>query len=80
MNDELFWTIFGAIGTTIGSLATAAAVVVALWQKKFSNKKKLKLHFNEPITLFNPIAGAIEGDYIGVTITNIRKKLSQSKR
>ena len=40
MTDELFWTIFGSIGTTIGSIATAAAVIVALWQTKFSNNKK----------------------------------------
>ena len=71
MTDELFWTIFGAIGTTIGSFATAAAVIVALWQTKFSNKKKLKLHFNEPITLVNPNTGESMGEYIGVTITNV---------
>lgn len=70
-DDELFWTIFGAIGTTIGSIATAAAVVVALWQAKFSTKKKLKLHFNDPITIVDPNSGKSIGDYIGVTITNI---------
>lgn len=71
MTDELFWTIFGAIGTTIGSIATALAVVVALWQTKFSNKKRLKLKFNEPITLMQSSTGQKVGEYIGVSITNI---------
>lgn len=70
MADELFWTIFGAIGTTIGSLATAAAVVVALWQTKHTNKKKLKLRYNES-SLVNPNTGENVGDYIAVTVTNI---------
>ena len=39
----LFWTAFGAIGGTFGALATAAAVIVALWQTKYANKKKLKI-------------------------------------
>lgn len=47
MDWNLFWTAFGAIGTTIGSFATAAAVVVALWQTKFAYKKKVRITFEE---------------------------------
>lgn len=71
MSDELFWTIFGAIGITVGSLATAAAVIVALWQTKYSNKKKLKLQFDDPFTLVNPSTGQTLGHFVGVTIINI---------
>lgn len=71
MSDELFWTMFGAIGTTVGSLATAAAVIVALWQTKFSNRKKLKIKFDDPITLVNPNTGETMGHFVGVTIINI---------
>ena len=36
MDWNLFWTAFGAIGGTLGAVATTAAVVVALWQTKYS--------------------------------------------
>lgn len=71
MTNELFWTIFEAIGTTVGALATTAAVIVALWQTKLSNKKKIKIQFNDPVTLVNPLTGENMGRFIGVTITNI---------
>ena len=38
-NPILFWTAFGAIGTTAGAIATAIAVIVALWQVKHAEKK-----------------------------------------
>ena len=43
MDWNLFWTAFGAIGATVGSVATAAAVIVALWQTRISFKKKLQI-------------------------------------
>lgn len=51
MDWLLFWTAFGAIGGTIGALATATAVFVALWQTKYSNKKKLKLAFSDDVVI-----------------------------
>lgn len=50
MDWALFWNAFGAIGGTLGVLATTIAVIVALWQTKYSQKKKIKLCFNEDIT------------------------------
>lgn len=47
MCDDLFWTIFSAIFSAIGALATTAAVIVALWQTKYSNRKELKLTLSE---------------------------------
>lgn len=70
MDWYLFWTAFGAIGGTIGSIATAAAVIVALWQTKYNYKKKLKLSFSNNITIV-PENGNKFYHYVGVTITNI---------
>jgi hypothetical protein len=35
----LFWTAFAAIGQAVGAIATAAAVIITLWQIKYVNKK-----------------------------------------
>ena len=43
MDWQLFWTAFGAVGTTLGSLITAIAVVVAVIQYKQPLKKQVKL-------------------------------------
>lgn len=45
MNWSLFWSAFGAIGTTIGSLITAIAVVIAVRQYKEPLIKRLKIKF-----------------------------------
>lgn len=49
MNWEIFWSAFGAIGTTIGSLITAGAVVVAVKQYKQPITKLIKVGFNSSI-------------------------------
>lgn len=67
---NLFWTAFGAIGGTFGALATAAAVIVALWQTKFSQRKKVKLTFSDMTTVVSP-AFDQRFEYISVTATNI---------
>ena len=54
MDWNLFWTAFGAIGGTLGAVATTAAVVVALWQTKYSQKKIIKLGFSDYFQLYNP--------------------------
>lgn len=70
MENELFWTAFGAIGGTLGAVATAVAVIVALWQTKLNYKKKLKLSFSDSITIV-PETGSKFYKYVGLTITNI---------
>lgn len=70
MDWNLFWTAFGAIGGTVGAFATTTAVIVALWQTKYSYKKKLKLSFNDNITIIRE-KGNTFYRYIGVTVTNI---------
>ena len=42
----LFWTACGAIGGTLSAIATTSAVIVALRQTKYANRKKLKVEFN----------------------------------
>lgn len=70
MDWNLFWTAFGAIGGTIGGIATFAAVVVALWQTKISYKKKLQTSFTDDIAVV-PQNGNSTYHYVGVTVTNI---------
>jgi len=79
MDWNLFWTAFGAIGTTLGAVATTAAVIVALWQTKYSQKKKLLLDFTDDIQLYNQNTGE-SIKFIGITISNVgnRKVTIQS--
>lgn len=72
MNWELFWTAFGAIGGTLGAIATTAAVIVALWQTKYANKKQLKVEFSDNIVVV-PSQGNLsqKREYVGITVTNI---------
>ena len=51
MDWNLIWTAFGAIGGTLGALATFVAVIVALWQTKLNYKKKVQLSFTDNITI-----------------------------
>ena len=70
MDWNLFWTAFGAIGGTLGAVATTAAVVVALWQTKYSQKKIIKLAFSDNFQLYNPNTGE-SVKFIGISVTNI---------
>lgn len=51
MDWNIFWSAFGAIGTTIGSLITAIAVVVAVKQYKQPITKLIKVEFNSSIAV-----------------------------
>ncbi len=51
MNWEIFWSAFGAIGTTIGSLLTAGAVLIAVKQYKQPLEKIVKVEFKAAISL-----------------------------
>ena len=64
-----FWTAFGAIGTTLGSLITAGAVIVAVRQYKLPMRKELKIVFSRSL-IFPPIEN-IKNDYYCVNISNI---------
>jgi len=68
--QNLFWNAFGAIGGTVGALATAGAVAVALWQTKFSQNKKLKVSFTDDIAVV-PDGGNVVYRYVGVSVVNI---------
>lgn len=56
MDWNIFWSAFGAIGTTIGSLITAGAVVIAVKQYKQPLKKVIKVEFTSAVSL-NEISG-----------------------
>lgn len=51
MDWNIFWSAFGAIGTTIGSLITAAAVVIAVKQYKQPLKKVIKVEFTSAVSI-----------------------------
>lgn len=68
---NLFWTAFGAIGGTLGGFATCLAVIVALWQTKYENRKKLKLSKLESIKSMNTANGHVEKEFVGVRVCNI---------
>lgn len=70
MDWNLFWTAFGAIGGTVGAIATFTAVVVALWQTRISYKKKLQLSFTDDITVVSENGSDIYR-FVGVSVTNV---------
>lgn len=51
MDWNIFWSAFGAIGTTLGSLITAGAVAVAVKQYKQPITKLIKVGFNSSIAM-----------------------------
>ena len=69
MNWSVFWEAAGAI-------STFAAVVVALWQTRYSNKKKAKLSFVDKMTISSALPiGKVgympETQYVGLEVMNI---------
>ena len=67
MDWQLFWTAFGAIGTTLGSLITAIAVVVAVIQYKQPLKKKVKLTVGTSIPVYGKELGE---DCLSISLAN----------
>lgn len=63
---EMFWQAASAIATT-------AAVIVALWQTRYQNKKKLKIGFTEDMT-YIPIGrcGTVKkNQYFEINVVNV---------
>ena len=50
---NLFWNAFGAIGTTVGSIITAIAVIIAIQQFKQPLTKRLKVVFTSAVGNLN---------------------------
>ena len=69
MSQE-FWTAFAAIGQAVGAIATAAAVIVALWQVRYANKKKLKMKFTDKNVVFSE-RGDSRYLFVNLSVTNI---------
>ena len=64
------WSAISAIGTCCGAVATFCACVIALWQTKYNNRKKIKIHFNEYVLLSHPMIPKEEQKFVGATIVN----------
>lgn len=71
MDWTLFWTAFGAIGGTLGAIATTSAVIVALWQTKHAERKKLKLAFSDSMVMVAQGSSIPEETFISLSIVNI---------
>lgn len=69
----LAFEIASLIISGLGVVATFSAVVVALWQTKYANKKKLKCQFIKDNTVVNPSTGD-KKLYVGMSISNIGNK------
>ncbi len=67
MKQELFWAAFAA-AVAIGAIATAAAVIVTLWQVRYANKKKLK--FTDKNVVFSE-RGDSRYFFVNLSVTNI---------
>lgn len=66
MDWILFWTAFGAIGTSLGSLITAIAVVIAVRQYRQPLVKRLKISFTSAI----PVGLGIDNDLFCISVSN----------
>ena len=71
MDWVLFWTAFGAIGGSVGALATAAAVIVALWQVKRAERKKIKISFSDSMQIISQGSSQPEEKVINLSVTNV---------
>lgn len=71
MDDiTLFWTAFAAIGQAVGAVATAAAVIITLWQIKYANRKKIKMSFSDKNVVFSE-NGSLEFHFVNLSVSNI---------
>lgn len=74
----LFWTALGAIGGFLGAIATTAAVIVALWQTKCANRKKIKLSKLEIIKIVsndNETKEKVKAEYVSIQVTNVGNRV-----
>lgn len=64
------WVAISSIGTCLGAIATFCACAIALWQTKYNNIKRIRIHFNEYIFMNHPMIPKEEQKYVGATIIN----------
>jgi len=77
MDWAVFWSAFGAIGTTIGSLITAIAVIIAVRQYKQPITKRIKIMFNLEFPIMSD--GNSPEIWAGIGVTNIGTRPIQIK-
>ena len=67
------YEILSIVISALGAIATFAAVLVALWQTKYANKKKLKCSFIDKNMVVNP-QNYDKKLYVTMSISNIGNK------
>ena len=60
MDWNLFWNAFGAIGTTVGSLVTAIAVLIAVKQNKQPLEKRIEVTHGMSFPIFDDKIGTTQ--------------------
>lgn len=69
MDQEVaFWTAFGAIGQAVGAIATAAAVIVALWATL--SEREIRVSVGAGLRLIISGDGTPAIDVISITVSN----------
>ncbi len=68
-DQVIFWTAFGAIGQAVGAIATAAAVIVALWVTMSERTVKIKISAGLRLIISGDGSPAI--DVIAIRLTNV---------
>lgn len=68
MDWTLFWTAFGAIGTTAATLVTAIAVCIAVKQYRQPLTKKLKISFSNSFLIMSD--NTVGDDLYQIDVTN----------
>jgi len=69
---KVTYDIISLIISAVGAIATFSAVVVALWQTKYANRKKLKCSFSDNVIIVDNYNNIKK--YVGIIITNIGNK------
>lgn len=72
---EIDWNIVSAISTSVGTIATTGACVIALWQTRLANEKRAKVTVVEDSVVVDSF-GEIRDDivYLGLCMTNTGNK------
>jgi hypothetical protein len=64
---QMFWTIFGAIGTTTGTIVTAIAVIIAIFQYRQPIRKGIRIRFSQGFTFENI---ETKEDFYAISVSN----------
>ena len=72
---EIDWNIVSAISTSVGTIATTGACIIALWQTRLANEKRAKVTVVEDSVFVDSLGrGYDDVVYLGLRMTNTGNK------